>query len=56
MTPEELQIIQVEEFNNGNIDFLITLYACFASKPGQVVKGLENIRQYFLPPIFSQNL
>jgi ketosteroid isomerase-like protein len=48
MTPEELLNSQVEEFNKGNISFLMTLYeneACFASKPGQVVKDLESIRQ-----------
>ena len=47
-TPEDLLNLQVEEFNKGNIDFLMTLYeneACFASKPGQVVKDLESIRQ-----------
>jgi uncharacterized protein (TIGR02246 family) len=46
-TPEDLLKSQVEEFNKGNISFLLTLYekdACFASRPGQVVKGLENIR------------
>ena len=48
MTPEELLNLQVEEFNKGNVSFLMTLYendACFASEPGQVVKDLENIRQ-----------
>jgi uncharacterized protein (TIGR02246 family) len=48
MTPEDLLYSQVEEFNKGNISFLMTLYeedACFASSPGQVVKGLENIRE-----------
>jgi ketosteroid isomerase-like protein len=47
-TPEDLLNLQVEEFNKGNIDFLMTLYeneACFAPKPGQVVKDLESIRQ-----------
>jgi len=47
-TPEALLNLQVEEFNKGNIDFLMTLYeneACFASKAGQVVKDLESIRQ-----------
>jgi ketosteroid isomerase-like protein len=50
MTPEELLNLQVEEFNKGNINFLMTLYendACFASKPGQAVKDLEGIRQSF---------
>jgi ketosteroid isomerase-like protein len=48
MTPEELLNLQMEEFNKGNISFLMTLYendACFASKPGQVAKDLESIRQ-----------
>ena len=48
MTPEELLNLQVEEFNKGNVSFLMTLYendACFASEPGQVVKDLESIRQ-----------
>jgi ketosteroid isomerase-like protein len=48
MTPEDLLNLQVEEFNRGNVSFLMTLYednACFASEPGQVVKGLEGIRQ-----------
>jgi ketosteroid isomerase-like protein len=50
MTPEDLLNAQVEEFNKGNLSFLMTLYendACFASKPGQVVKDLEGIRQTF---------
>jgi ketosteroid isomerase-like protein len=48
LTPEDLLNSQVEEFNKGNADFLMTLYekdACFASKPGQVVKDLESIRR-----------
>jgi ketosteroid isomerase-like protein len=48
MKPEELLNLQVEEFNKGNVSFLMTLYendACFASEPGQVVKDLESIRQ-----------
>jgi ketosteroid isomerase-like protein len=50
MTPEDLFNAQVEEFNKGNLSFLMTLYekdACFASRPGQVVKNLEGIRQTF---------
>jgi hypothetical protein len=46
--PEALLNSQVEEFNKGNADFLMTLYekdACFASKPGHVVKDLESIRR-----------
>lgn len=48
VTPEALLNSQVEEFNKGNISFLMTLYekdACFAFKPGQVVKDLESIRR-----------
>lgn len=48
MTPEDLLNLQVEEFNRGDVSFLMTLYeddACFVSEPGQVVKDLESIRQ-----------
>jgi ketosteroid isomerase-like protein len=48
MTPEDLLKLQVQEFNKGNVSFLMTLYeddACFASEPGQVVKDLESIHQ-----------
>ena len=48
MTPEDLLNLQVEEFNRGNVSFLMTLYdddACFVSEPGQDVKDLESIRQ-----------
>lgn len=45
MTPEEVLDLQVKEFNNGNIGFLMTLYENLASKPGQVVEDLKNIRQ-----------
>jgi ketosteroid isomerase-like protein len=48
LTPEDLLNSQVEEFNKGNINFLMTLYekdACFASEPGQVVNDLESIRK-----------
>jgi ketosteroid isomerase-like protein len=50
VTPEDMLNSQVEEFNRGNIGFLMMLYekdAYFASKPGQVVKDLESIRQAF---------
>jgi ketosteroid isomerase-like protein len=49
-TPEELLDLQVEEFNRGNISFLMTLYekeACFASKLGQVAKDVESICKAF---------
>lgn len=48
VTPEDLLNSQVEEFNKGNTNFLMTLYekdVCFASKAGQVVKDLESIRR-----------
>jgi hypothetical protein len=48
MKPEDLLNSQVEEFNKGNISFLMTLYekdACFASKSRQVVKDPESIRR-----------
>jgi ketosteroid isomerase-like protein len=50
VTPEDLLNFQVEEFNKGNIDFLMTLYenrACFANQPGQVIKDQELIRNAF---------
>lgn len=49
-TPEDLLKSQVEEFNKGNIDFLVTLYEndiCLANQPGQVVKDKELIRKIF---------
>jgi ketosteroid isomerase-like protein len=48
MTPGDMLNLQVKEFNKGNISFLMTLYendACFASKPGQVVRDLESMRR-----------
>jgi ketosteroid isomerase-like protein len=48
VSPEELLNSQVEEFNKGNISFLMTLYekdACFAYEPGKVVKDMESIRR-----------
>lgn len=48
IAPADLLYLQVEEFNRGNVSFLMTLYekdACFASNPGQVVQGLESIRR-----------
>jgi ketosteroid isomerase-like protein len=49
-TPEDLLSSQVDEFNKGNISFLMTLYekdACFASKLGQVVNDQVSIRRAF---------
>jgi uncharacterized protein (TIGR02246 family) len=48
MKPKEFLISYVEKFNAGDISSLIALYetdACFVSQSGQVVNGLENIRQ-----------
>jgi ketosteroid isomerase-like protein len=55
MTPEEFLDSQVQEFNRGNISFLMRLYekdACFAYKPGQTVNDLESIRQAFQSLIY----
>jgi ketosteroid isomerase-like protein len=48
MTPKEFPSSYVEEFNARNVSSLISMYetdACFAVRPGQVVNGLENIRE-----------
>jgi uncharacterized protein (TIGR02246 family) len=48
MTPKEFLSSYVEEFNAKNVSSLIDMYetdACFVIQPGQVVNGLENIRQ-----------
>jgi ketosteroid isomerase-like protein len=48
MTPKEFLKSYVEKFNAKNVSSLIDIYetdACFQVQPGQVVKGLENIRQ-----------
>ncbi len=48
MTPEEVLSSVVEGINTGNMDSLMTLYeadACFATKPGQLAKDPESIRQ-----------
>jgi ketosteroid isomerase-like protein len=50
LTPEELLNLQVQEFNKGNINFLMSLYednVCFAPRPGQVDRDLESIRRSF---------
>ena len=49
MTPKEFLISYVKKFNSGDISSLISLYeteACFVSETGEVVKGIENVRQY----------
>jgi ketosteroid isomerase-like protein len=48
MTPKEFLKSYIEKFNAKNVSSLIDMYetdACFQVQPGQVVKGLENIRQ-----------
>ena len=50
MTPKEFLGSYVKEFNAKNVSSLMNMYetgACFVIQPGQVVKGLENIRQRF---------
>ena len=47
-TPEEVLNSITEGINAGDLDSLMTLYeplACFASQPGQLVKGPDGIRQ-----------
>lgn len=48
MTPKEFLISYVKKFNSGDISSLISLYeteACFVSQEGEVVKGMDNVRQ-----------
>ncbi len=48
VTPEEVLYSVAECINTGNLDSLMMLYesdACFASQPGQFIKGRESIRQ-----------
>lgn len=48
MTPKEFLISYVKKFNSGDISSLISLYeteACFVSQAGEVVKGIDNVRQ-----------
>ncbi|HXV87977.1 MAG TPA: nuclear transport factor 2 family protein [Nitrososphaeraceae archaeon] len=48
MTPKEFLISYVKKFNSGDISSLINLYeteACFVSPEGEVIKGIENVRQ-----------
>ena len=48
VTPEEVLRFIAECINSGNLDSLMMLYesdACFASQPGQFIKGREGIRQ-----------
>jgi ketosteroid isomerase-like protein len=48
VTPEQVLHSVTECINTGNLDSLMMLYesdACFASQPGQFIKGRESIRQ-----------
>ena len=48
MKPKEFLTTYVKKFNAGDISSLLTLYetdASFIVQQGQVVNGLENIRQ-----------
>jgi uncharacterized protein (TIGR02246 family) len=48
ITPEEVLCSVTECINSGNLDSLMMLYesdACFASQPGQFIKGRDSIRQ-----------
>jgi len=48
MTPKEFLISYVEKFNAADISSLINMYeidACFVSQEGEIIKGIENIRQ-----------
>jgi uncharacterized protein (TIGR02246 family) len=48
VTPEEVLHSIAECINSGNLDSLMMFYesdACFASQPGQFIKGREGIRQ-----------
>jgi ketosteroid isomerase-like protein len=48
MTPKEFLISYVKKFNSGDISSLISLYeteACFVSREGEVVKGIDNVHQ-----------
>jgi uncharacterized protein (TIGR02246 family) len=51
VTPEEVLRSVTECINTGNLDSLMMLYesdACFASRPGQFIKGRDGIRQSIL--------
>jgi ketosteroid isomerase-like protein len=48
MTPEEVLNSITEGINARDLDSLMTLYeplACFASQPGQLVKGPDGVRE-----------
>jgi ketosteroid isomerase-like protein len=50
LSPEELLTLQVQEFNKGNTDFLMTFYeneACFALRPGEIDNDPGSIRRSF---------
>jgi uncharacterized protein (TIGR02246 family) len=57
MTPKELLSSYVEKFNARDLSSLIDMYetdACFAIQVGQVINGLNNIRQG-LQDFFNMN-
>ena len=48
LTPGSLLNSFADALNKGNVSYLLSLYeadACFVSQSGEIVKGLENIRQ-----------
>ena len=58
MTPKEFLSSYVKEFNAKNVSSLMNMYetgACFVIQPGQVVKGLENIRQSLQQNLWTLN-
>ena len=58
MTPKEFLGSYVKEFNAKNVSSLMNMYetgACFVIQPGQVVKGLENIRQSLQQNLWTLN-
>jgi ketosteroid isomerase-like protein len=50
LSPEEILTLQVQEFNKGNTDLLMTLYeneAGFASRPGEIDNDPGSVRRSF---------
>lgn len=48
LTPESFLNSFADALNKGNVGYLLSRYeadACFVSQSGEIVKGLENIRQ-----------
>lgn len=47
MKPEQFLESYVDQFNKGNLSSIFALYesdACFATQPGQIVRGKESLR------------